>query len=193
MNILAHLHLATLAESSILGNSAADFIRGDPYQQFAATIADGVKMHRRIDSLIDTLAEVKQAKACFIAQHQRVASIALDIIWDHFLSRYWSDYSPALALSQFNQNNRCLIEPDLAMMPLGYQEFMFYLWQDNWLVNYANCDFIEKVLTGMATRRPKLYLLAACYHDFIAHYSTFQLLFNQFYPRLVQRAQLKQL
>lgn len=30
MNFLAHLHLATLAQSSLLGNLMADFVRGDP-------------------------------------------------------------------------------------------------------------------------------------------------------------------
>ncbi|WP_458452808.1 ACP phosphodiesterase, partial [Klebsiella variicola] len=34
MNFLAHLHLASLANSSFLGNLMADFVRGAPEEQY---------------------------------------------------------------------------------------------------------------------------------------------------------------
>ncbi|EYU17222.1 ACP phosphodiesterase, partial [Photorhabdus aegyptia] len=47
MNFLAHLHLATLADSSLLGNLMADFVRGNPEGQYSADVVAGIRMHRR--------------------------------------------------------------------------------------------------------------------------------------------------
>ncbi len=41
MNFLAHLHLASLANSSFLGNLMADFVRGTPEEQYSAPVAAG--------------------------------------------------------------------------------------------------------------------------------------------------------
>lgn len=87
MNILAHLHLATLAGSSLVGNSVADFVKGDPYKIYPATIASGIALHRKIDVLTDSMQEVKQAKLRFRKTHQRVAAITLDIVGSLFIKK----------------------------------------------------------------------------------------------------------
>ena len=51
MNILAHLHLASLVSSSLIGNTVADFVKGDPYLTYTNDIADGIMLHRKIDSM----------------------------------------------------------------------------------------------------------------------------------------------
>lgn len=82
MNFLAHLHLATLADSSLLGNLMADFVRGNPQQGFSDDVVSGIRLHRRIDVLTDSQAEVKAAAAHFSADYRRVAPITLDVLWD---------------------------------------------------------------------------------------------------------------
>lgn len=193
MNVLAHLHLATLSRSSIIGNCGADFIKGDPYRQFPAYIADGIMLHRRIDRLIDQLPQVKQAKALFVPEHQRVAPITLDIVWDHFLSKYWSDYYPDSSLVDFDQQNEAIIRLDIDIFPDEFLNFMQHLWQGQWLLNYRNLDFIAKTLNGMANRRPKLGALRQTISDITANYSTLETLFHDFYPVLIQQAKLQQL
>ena len=49
MNFLAHLHLAHLADSSLSGNLLADFVRGNPADEWPADVVEGIFMHRRID------------------------------------------------------------------------------------------------------------------------------------------------
>lgn len=184
MNILAHLHLATLADSSLIGNTVADFIKGDPYLIYDSDVADGIMLHRKIDSLTDNLFEVKQAKLLFRKSHQRVAPITLDIVWDHFLSKHWAKYGLLKSVSEFNQTTKALIQPYIVAYPVDYQHFMNAMWQGNWLVNYASIDFVGDVLKGMAKRRPKLSLLKETIVDIKQNYAQLESLFFLLYPKI---------
>ncbi|WP_085163937.1 acyl carrier protein phosphodiesterase [Gilliamella bombi] len=184
MNILAHLHLATLARSSLIGNTVADFVKGDPYLIYNSNIADGIMLHRKIDRLTDSLLEVKKAKLLFRKSHQRVAPITLDIVWDHFLSKHWANYGLLSSVSQFNQITKAHIQPYIDVYPVDYQHFMNSMWQGEWLENYASIDFVGNVLSGMANRRPKLYLLKETIVDVKQHYAQLESLFFLLYPKI---------
>lgn len=82
MNYLAHLHLASLAESSLLGNLLADFVRGNPAGEYAPEVVAGIMMHRRVDVLTDSLPQVKACRDYFTDEHRRVAPITLDVVWE---------------------------------------------------------------------------------------------------------------
>lgn len=192
MNVLAHLHLASLANSSIIGNAAADFVKGDPYQQYQPAIADGIMMHRRLDKMVDELAEVKQAKLLFRQETRRVAPIALDIIWDHFLSKHWRHYVNQ-ELADFNLAMKMAIDKNIALFPNEFSQFMGYLWQREWLTHYAQVNFIEKVLNGMANQRPKLALLRMTFQDFTVNYAELETIFSAFYPQLIIKAKAGQI
>lgn len=193
MNLLAHMHLATLANSSIIGNVAADFVKGDPYRQYPTKIADGIMLHRRIDKRTDQLDAVKQAKSLFQPQYQRVAPITLDIVWDHFLSRYWHRYGLKLDLVTFNNNMQHQINPYIDLFGTEFKQFIQHMWQDNWLIRYANLQFIGKVLNGMANRRPKLISLRNTFMDIEQHYDQLAQIFDSFYPLLVHDATFNEL
>ena len=94
MNFLAHLHLADLADSSLLGNLMADFVRGAPEGLYPQPVIEGIRLHRRVDVFTDSLPEVKTACTWFRPETRRVAPISLDVMWDHFLSRHWATFSP---------------------------------------------------------------------------------------------------
>ncbi len=54
MNYLAHLHLADVANSDMLGNLLGDFAKGDPSKQYSQEIVQGIRLHRAIDKFVDT-------------------------------------------------------------------------------------------------------------------------------------------
>ena len=189
MNYLAHLHLATLAGSSLLGNLMADYVRGNLQQQWSAEIAAGIALHRRVDALTDSLPEVRTARTLFRAETRRVAPITLDVIWDHFLSYHWDKLVPDIALPDFLARAQNLIEPQLAETPEGFQNLNTYLWRDRWMERYAEAEYLQKVLQGMANRRPRLAALADSYHDFADNYSQLESLFWQLYPSMMKRAE----
>ena len=193
MNFLAHLHLARLANSSLAGNLLADYVRGDPRPHWPAAIADGIGLHRRLDALTDSLPEVLSAKRLFRDETRRVAPITLDVVWDHFLSRHWDRIAPDWPLPQFLAQAQAEIEPVLAQSPEGFQRLNSYLWRERWMERYADADYLQQVLRGMAARRPRLAALADSWQDFQTHYAALERYFWQFYPQLMARAAQQQL
>jgi len=188
MNYLAHLHLATLADSSLLGNFMADYVRGNAQQQWPAEIADGISLHRRIDALTDSLPEVRAARQLFRPETRRVAPITLDVIWDHFLSYHWDKLAPDITLPAFLSQVRTAIEPQLPATPEGFQTLNHYLWRDRWIERYAAAPYLQNVLKGMASRRPRLSALSDSYQDFADNYQQLEDLFWQLYPRMMEKA-----
>ncbi len=193
MNFLAHLHLATLADSSLLGNLLADFVRGNPQGEYSPEIVAGIMMHRRVDVMTDTLPLVKEARGYFSADYRRVAPITLDVLWDHFLSRNWDKLMPDCSLPDFIEHAQCQILPHLPLTPARFQNLNAYLWPERWLERYAELSFIADVLQGMANRRPKLAALAGSFHDIEQHYQPLEQLFWAFYPAMMAQAQDKQI
>ncbi|WP_428945396.1 ACP phosphodiesterase [Pantoea sp. FN060301] len=193
MNFLAHLHLASLSESSLLGNLMADFVRGNPRDVWPDAVADGILLHRRIDVMTDALPEVRAAKAFFRDETRRVSPITLDVIWDHFLSRHWDKLQPEISLPAFLAHAESVIAPELSITPVRFQNLNNYLWTDRWMEKYADAFYLQGVLNGMASRRPRLIALADSYHDFIDNYQVLEDFFWQFYPRMVKLAERKTL
>ncbi|WP_151995546.1 ACP phosphodiesterase [Buttiauxella massiliensis] len=193
MNFLAHLHLASLADSSLLGNLLADFVRGNPDESFPGDVVAGIRMHRRVDVLTDGLPEVAIARQWFRPETRRVAPITLDVMWDHFVSRHWQTLSPNIPLPEFISSARANIEPFLSDTPPRFINLNQYLWEERWMERYSDMAFIANVLNGMASRRPKLDALRASWQDLDAHYDELEELFWQFYPRMMAMAEQKNL
>lgn len=193
MNFLAHLHLAHLADSSLSGNLLADFVRGNPQQDYPAAVVDGIHMHRRIDVMTDNLPQVKEAREWFRPETRRVAPITLDVMWDHFLSRHWAQISPDIALPEFVHYARTQVSTVLPLAPERFVVLNEHLWSERWLERYREMDFIQRVLNGMASRRPKLDALRDSWYDLDRHYDELETRFWQFYPQMMLRAKNKTL
>lgn len=193
MNFLAHLHLAHLADSSLSGNLLADFVRGNPQSNFAPDVVDGIFMHRRIDVMTDNLPEVREAREWFRSETRRVAPITLDVMWDHFLSRHWAQLSPDFPLQAFVRYAHAQVEIILPESPPRFVNLNNYLWSEKWLERYRDMDFIQDVLNGMASRRPRLDALRDSWYDLDTHYDALEARFWQFYPRMMTQAKNKQL
>ncbi|MNR28042.1 Acyl carrier protein phosphodiesterase [compost metagenome] len=54
-------------------------------------------------------------------------------------------------------------------------------------------EFIQRVLNGMASRRPRLDALRDSWQDLDTHYDALEARFWQFYPRMMAQAKNKQL
>jgi acyl carrier protein phosphodiesterase len=193
MNFLAHLHLASLAHSSLLGNLLADFVRGNPAGQYDPEVIAGIMLHRRVDVMTDSLPQVKACRDYFSDEYRRVAPITLDVVWDHFLARHWQQLEPSQSLPNFIQTARHQIEPHLSFTPERFQNMNSYLWSERWLERYADLSFIAKVLQGMASRRPRLGALAGSFADIERNYHQLETHFWQFYPQMMQQAKDKSL
>lgn len=193
MNFLAHLHLAHLANSSLSGNLLADFVRGNPQADYGADIVAGIYLHRRIDVFTDNLPEVKSARDWFRPQTRRVAPITLDVMWDHFLSLHWQQLSPELPLAEFVRYAHQEINLILPHSPPRFITLNDHIWSERWLERYRDMAFIQRVLNGMANRRPRLDALRESWWDLDDHYPQLEQTFWQFYPQMMALARAGQL
>ncbi|QNQ19235.1 ACP phosphodiesterase [Kosakonia sp. SMBL-WEM22] len=189
MNFLAHLHLAHLANSSLAGNLLADFVRGNPENLYTPEVVAGIHMHRRIDVLTDNLPEVKIAREWFRPETRRVAPITLDVMWDHFLSRHWAQVSPNIELADFIRYAHAQVATILPDSPPRFVNLNNYLWSERWMERYGEMAFIQNVLNGMASRRPRLAALRDSWQDLDANYQALETQFWTFYPRMMAQAQ----
>ncbi|UXI00729.1 ACP phosphodiesterase [Photobacterium sp. TY1-4] len=187
MNFLAHLHLADHCRSHLAGNLLADFVRGDPDRMYSREVANGIRLHRFVDSYIDAMPEVLHCRELFSPQTRRVSGIALDIAWDHFLARHWQHYHP-LPLTTFVNDARAEVTAYQGTAPEAYHLTMARMWQQQWLLQYQDVSTIQTALERMAGRRPRLYQLAHCPADINRHYDQLEQQFFSIYPQIIAAA-----
>lgn len=171
----------------------ADFVRGNPYESWPKPVADGIALHRRIDVMTDSLPEVREARQFFRAETRRVSPITLDVVWDHFLSKNWDRLSPEISLPAFLARAKSVIQPELPQTPERFQTLNRYLWTERWMERYADAPYLQNVLRGMASRRPKLAALADSHQDLIDNYQQLNDIFWRFYPQMMAKAARKAL
>jgi len=65
MNFLAHLHIAQHCKSNLAGNLLGDFVKGDPNKHYSTSLANGIRLHRFVDSYTDLHDVSRSAKSLF--------------------------------------------------------------------------------------------------------------------------------
>ena len=114
-------------------------------------------------------------------------------MWDHFLSRHWAQLSPEMPLPEFVRYAHAQVAIILPESPPRFVNLNEYLWSERWLERYREMEFIQHVLNGMASRRPRLDALRDSWQDLDTHYDALETRFWQFYPRMMTQAKNKQL
>jgi len=93
MNFLAHIYLSGDSESVRIGNFIGDWIKGKAYQQYPLEVQKGILLHRAIDDFTDkhpvTRAWAKRLKS----HYHKYAGVVVDILYDHFLSVRWNEFT----------------------------------------------------------------------------------------------------
>ncbi len=93
MNHLAHFHLSGSCDGRIAGALLADHVRGVVDASLPPAIADGVRLHRRIDAFTDAHPAVRSLRQRFPSPERRFSGIAIDIAFDLLLARHWARFS----------------------------------------------------------------------------------------------------
>lgn len=184
MNYLAHLHIAQQCNSDLCGNLLGDFVKGNPYRQYDRPIAEGIMLHRAVDSFTDSHELVREAKSYFSKAQKRFAGIALDMFWDHCLAKHWHNYADR-SLEQFTAQSEQIItqtNQQLDELPQNYINLNSIMWSRRWFILYRDFSIMQKALARMSERRPRFTPLATCYPVLAEHYHALTALFEQFYP-----------
>ncbi|WP_338063738.1 ACP phosphodiesterase [Alteromonas flava] len=90
MNYLAHIHMAHVSQTSLVGNFLGDFVKGSDLTRFPHELQTGIRLHRAIDSYTDSHPVISQLREHFPPALRRMSGIIIDVYFDHLLCRHWS-------------------------------------------------------------------------------------------------------
>ncbi len=93
MNYLGHLFFSGTDKELMYANLFGDFAKGSDLSAYPDIIQKGIKLHRSIDHFIDNHKEVKKLKKDMYLELPKVSGIAVDLLFDHLLAKYWSCFS----------------------------------------------------------------------------------------------------
>lgn len=188
MNFLAHLYLSGTDPDIQLGNFIGDFVKGrNLTEQFEASIAKGIELHRAIDDFTDKHPIVKLSKLRLRAKYRHYAPVIIDIFYDHFLAKNWDRFNETF-LPDYAEGIYAMVMSRESVLPEKVKWMMPYMIKGNWLANYARIDGIGRVLSGMSRRTPYDSKMHEAVEELNLFYSDFEQEFLAFFPQLENHA-----
>jgi len=192
LNYLAHLYFAQPNADSHFGNLLGDF-GGKLYSKHLSTaVQNGLENHYLVDKFTDSHETVKQAKSYFSPQRIRFAGIALDVLFDHFLIRHWSQFSET-PLARFKQNSYALLNENLSFMPSKMQQVVTNMTKNDWFKEYETIEGIGIALDNIAKRIRFTNQFSGSIEDINRNYLELEKVFLAFFPELINHVYLKRL
>ncbi len=181
MNFLAHIYLSGNSEDLIIGNYIADSVKGKQFESFQRGIANGIILHRKIDTYTDTHPIVDLSKQRLRPLYRKYATVIVDVLYDHYLAANWKNYSD-IPLREYSKNIYTLIKKHEHILPEKSKLFMQYMITNDILHAYRNLNGIEKVLIGMSKRTSFESNMELSINEIKEYYFLFQEEFNRFFP-----------
>ena len=183
MNYLAHIFLSGDEQDLMVGNFIADAVKGKQIDEYEEGIQQGIKLHRAIDTFTDSHAITKQSKQRLYDKYRHYAGVIVDIYYDHFLAQNWATYH-ASHLQEYTVEVYGILEDYNSILPDRIKYMLQYMVPQNWLLNYAHFEGIERVLTGMSNRTKFDSGMEYAINELKEHYSLFEQEFEAFFPLL---------
>ena len=151
MNYLAHFHLAGCSPTMQVGALLGDFVKGPLKGDFSPAIENGIALHRRIDGICQLDEGLKLANNKIPASHRRYAGILIDMMFDHFLTRYWHQFHQQ-PLQDFANTVYRALEQHQTILPPAAERFTRRLVDHNLLCQYAHWHTLDGVVTSIGNR-----------------------------------------
>lgn len=190
MNYLAHIYLSGADTQLRIGNFIADSVRGKDFSMFPDRVAQGIILHRHIDTFTDSHPIVKKSKDLIRAEYGHWSSVIVDIYYDHFLAANWSTYSDT-PLDIYVQDFYSDLTKNYAILPTKVQQFMPYMIAHNWLYSYATVEGISRIFHQMNNRTKNRSKMNFAPIELVRYYNEMDGHFREFFDELTQYVQLQ--
>lgn len=185
MNFLAHIYLSGEDDKVKIGNFIGDHVKGRMFMMYPEKIRKGILMHRHIDTFTDHHPLVHKAKLIFAPKYGKYAGIIIDILYDHFLARNWSEFSE-IPLEQYVQNFHELLLNNKEKLPLTIQDFLPKLITSKRILSYQRTEGIEAVFSTMSRYTSLPDHTAFAMKMFKEHYDYLDLNFHNFMHEIIE-------
>lgn len=190
MNFLAHIFLSFGDEEVSIGNFIADSIQGNRFKHLPEKIQQGIVLHRAIDTYTDAHPIYRKSSRRLHKNHSHFSRVIVDVFYDHFLAANWEHYSKE-GLENFVGRFYTLLKEHYEILPEHTKHLMPYMIRDNWLVNYAHVEGIDRVLKGLYRRTGRKSNMDRAAEDLLQHYDVFKEEFTLFFADLIIFSQEK--
>ncbi len=190
MNFLAHIYLSGDNDLMKIGNFMADGIHGKHFDTFPMEIQKGIILHRSIDTFTDAHPIFRQSTKRLHANYHHYSGIIVDIFYDHFLAKNWSNYSDE-SLEDYSERFYQSLRDNYDDLTPKTQKMMPYMIDYNWLVSYQTIEGIESVLAKMDTRMKRDSIMRFSVAELRTFYSDFESEFTAFFAALIVHSNLK--
>lgn len=188
MNFLAHAFLSGNDPDILFGNFVADSIKGSMIERYTPEVKQGVILHRAIDDFTDHHPVVRKSIERLQPAFRKYSGVVTDIYFDHFLAKYWSEYTDQ-DLSAFATRVYKLLIVRYASLPPRSKRILPWMIAQNWLVGYANLNDLQRVFNGMSRRARFDSGMDHAVGFLKIHYGEFLDDFRMFFPELMQEFQ----
>lgn len=183
MNFLAHLLLSGDHEQIMVGNFIGDFVKGSNLEEYHPDIQKGIRMHRSIDNYTDNHPVVLQSKIRLREKFRHYAPVIVDVFYDHFIAKDWSNYSKENLLD-FTTGFYEMMRKYVNIIPKGVTNMLHYMESGNWLYHYQYIEGIDQALTGMSRRTKFESKMEEAADVLKSEYEGFKDEFERFFPDL---------
>ena len=173
MNYLAHIFLSGENPNIMIGNFMADSIKGSKYTSYTPEIQKGILLHRQIDTATDAHPSFRHSTKRLHKKYGHFSGIVVDIFYDHFLAKNWSNYSN-IPLEDYIQEFYKLLRKNTEILPENIQKMTPIMMKGNWLLSYADLDGIDRVLGGMNRRTKNMSGMDKAGQELREFYSLFE-------------------
>lgn len=195
MNFLAHLHLASVSDTSLAGNLLGDFVKGPVPEDLDVHLAAGIRLHRRVDAYTDAHAEHRAAVRCFEAPWRRFGGVLVDMLYDHWLGVHWDDFH-AQSLEDFlSVAYGDLLTADLqhpVLLPDGLPLPLRRMAEQDWLTSYRRVEGLRRALDGIGRRLRRPLALGESLDALTgSQWKAMEAGFLRFYPELMSFARVE--
>lgn len=190
MNFLAHIYLSGDNDLVKIGNFMADSIRGHSYENYTDEIKKGILLHRSIDSFTDMHPVYRQSKHRLHDKYGHYSGVIMDIFYDHFLAKNWSNYSDE-KLEKYADGFYLLLKENYDVLTDRAQGMMPYMIGRNWLVSYATIEGLEMIMFQMDHRTKHRVAMNESIVELKQYYSEFENEFTIFFEELRQHCREK--
>jgi acyl carrier protein phosphodiesterase len=162
----------------LVGNFMGDFVKGRIGTEFAPRIAQGLKLHRKIDSFAQGNTHFQTSRLRLSPSYGLYRGVFIDLFYDHFLAQEWTVWSD-IPLAEYLDSARTIIDRYLPIMPQRLQQFVPVIFGEL-LPSYAEVSGIEAALGRMSRRVRRANPLAEGSSELTIHYTALQADFRQF-------------
>lgn len=156
MNWLAHLYLSEPTPEFRLGNLLPDFLGPAALAALPREMQRGAERHRQIDAFTDAHPIFLRSVGRVAAPHRRFGRIIVDVLYDHFLSVDWAQYS-GMPLEQFTREIYPSFELVRPHVPEAVSSRLQQIREVDLLSSYRTLAGVELALVriGARLRQPR--------------------------------------